>query len=69
MRSLFFSKVRRKYYRKCCNKLHKTSYKLSINCNILFGSYLQQVAGTSYGKLQERVTSCCNNLEEQTTSF
>ena len=54
---------------KSCNKLHKTSYKLTINCNILFGSYLQQVAGTSYGKLQEKVTSCYNKLEEPATSF
>ena len=54
---------------KCCNKLHKISYKLSINCNISFGSCLQQVTGTSYGKLQEKVTSCYNNLQEQTTSF
>ena len=40
-----------------------------INGNILFASYLQQVSGTSYGKLSVKVISCYNKLHEQRTSF
>ena len=54
---------------KCCNKLNKTSYKLTINWNILFASYLQQVSGTSYRKLLVKVASCCSKLQEERTSF
>ena len=39
-----------------CNKLHKEVI-------ILFARYLQQVAGTSYKKLQENVVSCYRNLQ------
>ena len=41
----------------------------TINWNILFASYLQQVSGTSYGKLPVKVISCYNKLHEQRTSF
>ena len=70
MREIFFSVESKEYITgKCCNKLYKTSYKLTINCNILFASYLQQVSGTSYRKLLVKVLSRCNNLQEQRTSF
>ena len=70
MREFIFSVESKKYItRKCCNQLYKTSYKLTINWNILFASYLQQVSGTSYGKLPVKVIRCHNKLHEQRTSF
>ena len=35
----------------------------------MFARYLLQDSGISYGKLLGKVISCCNNLQEQRTSF
>ena len=67
---VYFSVESKEYITgKSCNRLHKTSCKLTINWNILFARYLLQDSGTSYGKLLVKVISCCNNLQEQRTSF
>ena len=49
---VYFSVESKEYITgKGCNRLHKTSYKLTINWNILFARNLLQDSGTSYGKL------------------
>ena len=45
-------------YRKSLQKVTQASYRLTTNCDNLFPRYLQEVARTSYNKLQEKVISC-----------